>query len=134
MSVRIESELALREALDGLALVQDKKILFNGEYSQESDGPLYHGLLSACAALLPPREALTTDVRFRYQESLKRLESIEAGCKKRLKPEYYKTFSACVAFLQAQIGKMYVKLILILQAAHNVRQWLEELKALYTLG
>ena len=129
MSVRIESEVELREALNGLA--QGEERLFNGEYSQESDGPLYRGLLSARDALLPPHSALTTDVRFRYQETLKRLESIQAGCKIRLKPPHQQTFSACVAFLQAQIGKMYVKLILILQAAHNVRQWLEELKGLY---
>ena len=90
MSVRIESEVGLREALDGLA--REKEILFKGGYEEESDGSLYQGLVGA-------RDALMTGARLRYQEALKRLESVEAGCKKRLKPEYLGRFESCVAFL-----------------------------------
>ena len=120
MSVRIESEVGLREALDGLA--REKEILFKGVYEEESDGPLYQGLVGA-------RDALMTGARLRYQEALKRLESIEAGCKKRLKPEYWGKFESCVAFLRSEIGRMYVALIE--KGADHVRRWLEELKGLY---
>jgi hypothetical protein len=65
----------------------------------------------------------------RYQETLKRLESVEAGCKKRLKAEYWEKFESCVAFLRAEIGKMYVALIE--KGEDHVRRWLEELKRLY---
>ena len=120
MSVRIESEVGLREALDGLA--REKEILFDGGDAEESDGSLYQGLVGAY-------DALTTGARLRYQEALKRLESVEAGCKKRLKPEYWEKFEGCVAFLRAEIGKMYVELIE--KGADHVRRWLEELKGLY---
>ena len=118
----IESEGALREALDGLAHGHDKKGLFDGGYAEESDGRLYQGLVGA-------HDALTTGARLRYQETLKRLESVEVGCKQRLKPEYWGKFEGCVAFLRAQIGKMYVELIE--KGADHVRRWLEELKGLY---
>ena len=120
MSVRIESEVGLREALDGLA--REKEILFDGGYAEESDGSLYQGLVGA-------HDALMTGARLRYQEALKRLESVEAGCKKRLKPEYWGKFESCVAFLRTEIGRMYVTLIE--KGADHVRRWLEELKGLY---
>ena len=120
MSGRIENEEGLREALDGLA--REKEILFDGGYAEESDGSLYQGLVGA-------RDVLMTGARLRYQEALKRLESVEAGCKKRLRPEYWEKLEGCVAFLRAEIGKMYVELIE--KGADHVRQWLEELKGLY---
>lgn len=110
----------MREALDGLT--REKEILFDGGYAEESDGSLYQGLVGA-------RDALMTGARLRYQETLKRLESVEAGCKKRLKPEYWGKFEGCLAFLRAEIGKMYVELIE--KGADHVRRWLEELKGLY---
>ncbi len=58
-----------------------------------------------------------------------RLESVEAGCKVRLKLEYREKFEGCVAFLRAEIGKMYVALIE--KGEGDVRQWLEDLKSLY---
>ena len=45
MSVRIESEVGLREALDGLA--REKEILFNGGYEEDRDETLYQGLVGA---------------------------------------------------------------------------------------
>ena len=120
MSVRIESEVGLREALDGLA--REKEILFDGGYEEGRDEEVYHGLLTT-------HDTLMTGARLRYQETLKRLEGVEAGCKKRLKPEYREKFEGCVAFLRAEIGKMYVTLIE--KGADHVRRWLEELKRLY---
>ena len=83
---------------------------------------MYEGLVGA-------HDALMTGARLRYQEALKRLESVEAGCKKRLKPEYWGKFEGCLAFLRAESGKMYVELIE--KGADHVRQWLETLKSLY---
>ena len=120
MSGRIENEEGLREALDGLA--REKEILFDGGYEEGRDEEVHRGLLAG-------HDALMTGARLRYQEALKRLESVEAGCKKRLKPEYREKFEGCVAFLRAEIGKMYVELIE--KGADHVRRWLEELKGLY---
>ena len=120
MSGRIENEEGLREALDGLA--RQKELLFSGGYEEGIDETLYQGLVGA-------HDALMTGARLRYQEALKRLESVEAGCKVRLKPEYREKFEGCVAFLRAEIGKMYVELIE--KGADHVRRWLEELKGLY---
>ena len=44
MSVRIESEVGLRETLDGLA--QQKEILFDGGYEEGRDEELYQGLFT----------------------------------------------------------------------------------------
>jgi hypothetical protein len=121
MGIRIETEETLKSVL--LGIVEEKEILFNGGYAKESDGRLYQGLVGA-------HDALMTGARLRYQEALKRLESVEAGCKVRLKPEYWGKFESCVAFLRAEIGRMYVTLIE--KGADHVRQWLEELKSLYT--
>ena len=123
MRVSIESEGALREALDGLA--HEKESLFNGGYEEGTDEELYQGLVGAHDALM------TVRLRLRYQEALKRLESIEAGCKKRLKTEYREKFDGCVAFLSAEIGKMYVALIEKSRGEGDVRRWLEALKSLY---
>ena len=120
MSGRIENEEGLREALDGLA--RQKELLFSGGYEEGIDETLYQGLVGA-------HDALMTGVRLRYQETLKRLESVEAGCKVRLKLEYWEKVESCVAFLRAEIGKMYVELIE--KGADHVRRWLEELKGLY---
>ena len=103
-------------------LARQKELLFSGGYEEGIDEKLYEGLVDA-------RDALMTGSRLRYQEALKRLESVEAGCKKRLKPEYWGKFESCVAFLRAEIGRMYVELIE--KGADHVRRWLEELKGLY---
>jgi hypothetical protein len=95
MSVRIESEVGLREALDGLARGQQKEILFIGGYEEGRDEKLYQGLVGV-------HDALMTEDSLRYQETLKRMESVEAGCKKRLRPEYREKFEGCVAFFEGR--------------------------------
>ena len=120
MGTRIETEETLKSVL--LGIVEEKELLFSGGYEEGIDEEVYQGLVGA-------RDALMTGARLRYQETLKRLESVESGCKKRLKPEYWGKFEVCVAFLRAEIGKMYVELIE--KGADHVRRWLEELKGLY---
>ena len=125
MSGRIETDESLNVALHGLAHGQDKKILFNGDYVQESDGRLYQGLIEAA-------EAGTIEPTLkRYPETLKRLKSVEEGCKVRLKAEYWVKFEGCVEFLQGKIGQMYVTVMLGRRGEGDVRRWLEELKSLY---
>ena len=118
MSVKIKTEETLKAVLH--EMIQQNENLFDGRYAAESDGPLYQGLVGAYNALMK-------DDSFRSQEALKRLQSVEAGCKIRLKPEYWTKFEACVAFLQADIGHLYVELMMNVP----VRQWLEHMKRIY---
>ena len=47
MSVEIETDEALKEALHELAHGQQKEVLFNGGYKKDSDERLYKGLVQA---------------------------------------------------------------------------------------
>ena len=114
--MQIKTEETLKEVLH--EMIQQNENLFDGTHATESDGPLYQGLVGAYNAMM-------TGARLRYQEALKILQSVEAGCKIRLKPEYRTKFEACVAFLQADIGHLYVKLLMNVGA---VRRWLKDLK------
>ena len=68
MSVRIESEVGLREALDGLA--REKEILFDGGYAEESDGSLYQGLVGARDALMTGARLRLNELKFLYTGSM----------------------------------------------------------------
>ena len=124
MSVGIETEDKLKEALQELVRGEEKEVLFNGGYKKDSDARLYEGLVKA-------GEAARIESRVtRDQEMLKWLLSVEGGCKERLKAEYWQKLEGCVGFLQRTLGTIYVEILTGRGGGGDVAQLLQELSGL----